>query len=129
MQSERWRGGWASALFAVLLPSTAVGQVYNPMRPPQATSPGTNGEGSTAEGQARLNSEFENLPDTPGVEETYYQCAACHSTAIIKQQSLSDARWDYLWGWMIEEQGMPETDEKTKATILAYLKTHFSSKR
>lgn len=57
------------------------------------------------------------------------QCIACHSTAIIKQQRISDARWEYLWDWMVDDQGMPETDAETKETILTYLKTHFSSER
>lgn len=72
---------------------------------------------------------FGGLPDAPGAEATYYQCVACHSTEIIKQQRLSDARWEYLWGWMIEEQGMPEADPETKAEILGYLTTYFSSER
>lgn len=73
------------------------------------------------------NPEFANLPDTEGMEDTYYQCVACHSMTIIKQQSLSDARWDYLWHWMVDEQGMVEPDEETKELILSYLKRHFSS--
>lgn len=76
-----------------------------------------------------LNPDFDNLPDTPGVEETYYSCSACHSMAIIKQQRLSDARWEYLWNWMVEEQGMFEPDAETKEIILDYLTTHFSSER
>lgn len=75
------------------------------------------------------NPEFENLPDAPGMEETYFQCVGCHSMAIIKQQHLSDARWDYLWHWMVDEQGMPEADPETKEVILDYLKQHFSSER
>lgn len=76
-----------------------------------------------------LDSELGNLPVGPGAEDTYYQCIACHSTAIIRQQRLSDARWDYLWTWMIEDQGMYEPDDETKDLILTYLKTHFSSER
>lgn len=75
------------------------------------------------------NPDYGDLPDAPGVEDTYYQCVACHSTAIIRQQHLTDARWDYLWGWMVEEQGMPEAEPEVRETILAYLKTHFSSER
>lgn len=127
-QIKRWRGGLVAALSVFLLTDLAAGQTYDPMRPPQAM-PQSDAAGSASNGQVPLNPEFENLPDTPGVEETYYGCTACHSTAIIKQQSLSDARWDYLWGWMIKEQGMADTDEETKATILAYVKTHFSSQR
>ena len=79
--------------------------------------------GDAAEG----NAEFGGLPDGEGVEETYYQCVACHSTEIIKQQRVTGERWDYLWDWMVETQGMADTDAETKATILAYLKQNFSS--
>lgn len=75
------------------------------------------------------NPEFGGLPDAPGAEETFYQCVACHSTEIIKQQRVTDARWDDLWGWMVEKQGMIEPDPETRDTILAYLKTHFSAER
>lgn len=78
---------------------------------------------------ATPNPEFGNLPDGLGVEETFYQCVACHSTAIILQQQLTDARWDYLWTWMVEEQGMFEPDEEIRDEILTYLKTYFSSER
>ena len=75
------------------------------------------------------NPEFGGLPDAPGAEETFYQCVACHSTEIIKQQRVTDARWDDLWGWMVEQQGMIEPDPETRAVILGYLKTHFSAER
>ncbi len=78
---------------------------------------------------AAPNPDFGNLPDGEGAEDTYYQCVACHSTAIILQQRLTDARWDYLWTWMVEDQGMFEPDEEEKEVILKYLKTHFSSER
>ncbi|MDT1064538.1 cytochrome C-552 [Paracoccus sp. CPCC 101403] len=75
------------------------------------------------------NDEFGGLPDGAGAEETYYQCVACHSTEIIKQQRVSDHRWDELWTWMVEAQGMAEPDAGTKQTILTYLKQNFSSQR
>ncbi|MEO3435342.1 hypothetical protein [Inquilinus sp. CAU 1745] len=73
--------------------------------------------------------EFGDLPVSEGMEETFYLCSACHSTAIIRQQHVSDARWDYLWNWMIEEQGMPEQSPEQRELILSYLKRHFSSER
>ena len=79
----------------------------------------------TAEG----NADFGGLPDGLGAEDTYYQCVACHSTEIIKQQRVSDARWSELWTWMVEAQGMVEPDENTKHVILTYLKQNFSSER
>lgn len=75
------------------------------------------------------NPEFGDLPDAPGAEETFYQCTACHSTAIIRQQRVTDARWDDLWTWMVEEQGMIDPEPAEKDVILTYLKTHFSSER
>ena len=75
------------------------------------------------------NPELGDLPDGLGAEETYYQCVACHSTALIRQQRVTDARWDYLWQWMVAAQGMVEPDDETKGVILAYLKQHFSSER
>ena len=83
----------------------------------------------TAAADGTPDPELGGLPSGPGAEDTYYQCVACHSTAIIKQQRVTDARWDYLWHWMIEEQGMIEPDEESKDIILAYLKAHFSSER
>lgn len=75
------------------------------------------------------NPELGGLPDAPGAEDTYYLCSACHSIALVKQQRLTDARWDYLWSWMIEEQGMPEPDDETREAILGYLKKYYSSER
>ncbi len=42
---------------------------------------------------------------------------------------ITDARWDDLWQWMVDEQGMFEPEPETKTVILDYLKTHFSSER
>ena len=94
---------------------------YDPMRRPKASP--------DAAERPEGNPELEGLPDAPGAEDTYYLCSACHSIALVKQQRLSDARWDYLWRWMIEEQGMPETDDETRDAILGYLKKYYSSER
>jgi hypothetical protein len=75
------------------------------------------------------NPELGGLPDAPGAEETFYLCSACHSIALVKQQRLTDERWDYLWTWMTTEQGMPEQEEETRLLILGYLKEYFSSER
>lgn len=95
------------------------GAGYDPMRP--AAKP--------SEDQARPegNPELGGLPDAPGAEETFYLCSACHTIELVKQQRLTDGRWDYLWNWMITEQGMPEQDDETREAILGYLKEYFSS--
>ncbi|WP_017929093.1 hypothetical protein [Limimaricola hongkongensis] len=120
--------GLCVSLFLAAFGATAQ-PVYDPMRPsmsplaPLATGP-------TAQGsQAELDPKLGNLPVGPGAEDTYYQCVGCHSTAIIRQQRLTDDRWDYLWTWMIDEQGMQEPEPEIAEQILAYLKTHFSSER
>lgn len=125
--------GAAALCFGLLLGASAslAQQGFDPMRPavnPLAPAMPMADAGSDEPAFAP-NPELGNLPDAPGAEDTYYQCVACHSTAIIRQQSLSDARWDYLWTWMVEEQGMYEPDDETRDIILNYLKTHFSSER
>ncbi len=96
---------------------------YDPMqrgigRPTQRSEPAPPG-----------NPELGGLPDAPGAEDTYYLCSACHSIALVTQQRLTDERWNYLWDWMVREQGMPEQDAETRQAILSYLQTHFSSER
>lgn len=75
------------------------------------------------------NPELGGLPDGSGAEETYYTCTACHSTEIIKQQRVTDTRWDELLKWMVEAQGMIEPEPADKGLILGYLKQNFSSER
>lgn len=109
----------------------AAAPAYDPMAAAAQSEAGTGtgAETNTAAAMGSPNPELGGLPDAPGAEETYYQCIACHSISIVKQQHLSDARWDYLWHWMIEDQGMIPPDDETKETILTYLKQHFSSER
>ncbi|WP_029030075.1 hypothetical protein [Salinarimonas rosea] len=121
------------ALLAPLLaPAGLAAQGFDPMRPggggfnpmlPQGGAP------TPPADDVPRNAEFGNLPDTPGMEDTFYLCSACHSLDIVTQQRMTDARWDYTWTWMVEEQGMAEMDEETKDLILSYLKRHFSSER
>lgn len=122
--TDKWYGlAFAIVLFGATCANAQ--QAYDPMSAARGMQPSVQEKTETT----AVNPDFENLPDTAGMEDTYYQCVACHSTAIIKQQHLTDARWDYLWGWMVKEQGMPETDAETKEVILTYLKKHFSSER
>src|SRR5690606_29084460 len=74
----------------------------NPLDPMTALS----SSATAAKETVATNAEFEDLPDGVGVEETYYQCVACHSTEIIKAQRVTDQRWDELWTWMVDAQGM-----------------------
>ncbi|MGJ3265042.1 MAG: hypothetical protein ACFE0R_17595 [Salinarimonas sp.] len=120
-------------LAPVLGPADVAAQGFDPMRPggggfnpmlPQGGAPAA----PPADDVPR-NADFDNLPDTPGMEDTFYLCSACHSLDIVTQQRMTDARWDYTWTWMVEQQGMAEMDAETKDLILGYLKRHFSSQR
>ncbi len=64
-------------------------------------------------------------PEGPGREDVGYFCSACHSLAIVKQQGLSRRRWDKMFDWMVEEQGMPELEGEERELFLDYLTTHF----
>lgn len=117
---------------ALLAASPALAQGFDPMRPGGGFDPMRPAAGPRASGPADdvpRNAELGDLPDTPGVEETYWLCSACHSMSLVTQQRLTDARWDQTWDWMVERQGMAEQDEETKQTILSYLKRHFSAER
>ena len=118
----------AEAEAAAAAPDPAA--VYDPMAAVAAAGDQTApDDADTPDAAGAPDPDLGNLPAGPGAEETYYTCVACHSTAIILQQEITDERWDYLWHWMIEEQGMIEPDEETKELILSYLKHNFSSER
>lgn len=122
--TERSRRLAAALAMALLVAPAAAQQGYDPMAAARG-APALPGAAPAPAG----NPDLGNLPDGPGAEDTYYQCVACHSTAIIRQQRLTDARWDYLWDWMVEKQGMTPAEPEVREAILTYLKTHFSSER
>lgn len=125
-------GAVVAVVAAVLLfgPAPASAQSpLNPMAPYNPMMPGGQGPPGADKEAVPLNPEFGDLPDTEGAETTFYMCTACHSTAIIRQQHVTDARWDSLWQWMIEEQGMNDPGPEVREEILTYLKRHFSSER
>ncbi len=74
-------------------------------------------------------SEFGVLVVAEGVEDTYYNCIACHSEMIIAQQGLTREAWDELLVWMVDEQGMPELDPETHEIVLDYLAAHYNVDR
>lgn len=68
-----------------------------------------------------------DLPAGEGREVTFGLCGACHSMQLVVQQRLPAHRWDELWTWMIQTQGMPDPGPEIQKQILTYLKQHFSS--
>jgi hypothetical protein len=114
------------AAFALAGPGAAQAPIPNPMMPANPMMvPGAARTGPAVE----RDPEFGDLPIGPGMEDVYYTCTGCHSSQTFQQQRLTDARWDYLWDWMIEHQGMAEQEPEVKEAVLAYLKTHFSAER
>lgn len=69
--------------------------------------------------------DYGGLPEGPGREMVFGLCQACHSLAIVKQQGLNRESWDETLVWMVEEQGMPLLDPKSRKLILDYLATHY----
>lgn len=79
--------------------------------------------------QAQEDDAFGGLPPGEGRELVYGTCTACHSTAIIRQQGMTRARWDSTLTWMVEQQGMPDPPPDMRATILDYLAEQFPAER
>lgn len=75
------------------------------------------------------DNEFGVLKVADGVEETYYNCVACHSERIIAQQGLTRDGWDELLVWMVEEQGMHDIEDPERSIILDYLAEHYNEDR
>jgi len=71
----------------------------------------------------------EDLPEGKGRDETFYACAACHGTALIKAQGMTRERWDATIDWMMERHGMPEIDTEDRKLIVDYLAQTFPSRQ
>jgi hypothetical protein len=71
----------------------------------------------------------EDLPEGKGRDETFYACAACHGTALIKAQGMTRERWDATIDWMMERHGMPEIDADDRKLIVDYLAQTFPSRQ
>jgi mono/diheme cytochrome c family protein len=91
--------------------------------------------GSLALRQTALAEDYEvvetpeDLPEGKGRDETFYACAACHGTALIKAQGMTRDRWDVMIDWMMERHGMPEIDPADRALIVDYLAQTFPSRQ
>lgn len=72
---------------------------------------------------------IESLPDGKGRDETFYTCAACHGTALIKAQGLSREMWDASFQLMIDRHGMAEPAKADRELIVDYLATTFPPRR
>lgn len=71
----------------------------------------------------------ESMPPGKGQEETFYLCAACHGTAIIKAQGMTRERWDATFQYMIDRHAMADPDKADRDLIVDYLAEHFPPRR
>ncbi len=69
--------------------------------------------------------DYGGLPQGEGRREVYSRCSVCHSLMIVKQQGMSQERWDETLDWMIDEQGMDALSAEERARILRYLAEHY----
>ena len=86
-----------------------------------------NWESVTGAAKASGSVALADLPAGEGREITYGLCGACHSMQLVVQQRLPEHRWDELWTWMIQNQGMPDPGPQVRKQIVTYLKQHFST--
>lgn len=71
------------------------------------------------------NFDYGGLAEGEGRRDVYTRCSACHSLMIVKQQGMSRDRWDETLDWMVEEQGMDETERDERERILRYLAEYY----
>ncbi|MGE0421377.1 MAG: hypothetical protein AB7O88_03895 [Reyranellaceae bacterium] len=72
---------------------------------------------------------LDSMPGGKGQEETFYLCAACHGTALIKAQGMTRDRWDSTFQYMIDRHGMADPDKADRDLIVDYLAEHFPPRR
>jgi hypothetical protein len=77
----------------------------------------------------RHQDTVESMPAGKGQEETFYLCAACHGTALIKAQGMTRERWDSTFQYMIDRHGMADPDKADRDLIVDYLAEHFPPRR
>lgn len=71
----------------------------------------------------KLGTQFHQLPDGKGKNETEAACYRCHSADMLAQQRLTEKQWTATVEKMMRWGA--NVPEKDKAKIIAYLATHF----
>lgn len=113
------------------------GSLRRPVELPVATKPPP-GPATAARGKAlpkalpadvRHQDTLESMPPGKGQEETFYLCAACHGTALIKAQGMTRELWDASFQLMIDRHGMADPDKADRDLIVDYLATNFPPRR
>ena len=76
---------------------------------------------------AQAQDDYDLLPEGEGRDAVYALCSGCHSIRLVVQQGLSEKAWDETLTWMVEEQGMAEMDDDTRAIVMEYLVEHLNT--
>lgn len=72
--------------------------------------------------------DVKEFPNTPGRDDTFYACTACHGFKLITQQGMTREQWDESLTWMSQRHKMPVPSAKERETILTYLATNYAPK-
>lgn len=75
------------------------------------------------------DTDFALLAAGSGKQETYDNCAGCHSIKLVAQQGMNKAEWLETIEWMVDEQGMDPLDGGLNELIADYLATHYGRDR
>jgi len=84
---------------------------------------------SSAKGAEEPDADFALLAAGSGKQETYDNCAGCHSIKLVAQQGMNKAEWLETIEWMVDEQGMDPLDGSLNELIVDYLATHYGRDR
>ena len=68
---------------------------------------------------------MEDLPESPGREETFALCTACHGFKLVSNQGMSRAQWDESLTWMTKRHNMADIQGADRDLILGYLEKHY----
>lgn len=124
-------------MMAALMLLDRAGSFRPPVEPLVSTKPGP-APTAAARGKAlpkalpadvKHQDTVETMPAGKGQEETFYLCAACHGTAIIKAQGMTRERWDSTFQYMVDRHGMADPDKADRDLIVDYLAEHFPPRR
>ncbi|MBX3500292.1 MAG: hypothetical protein KF889_12665 [Alphaproteobacteria bacterium] len=124
---------------AALMLLDRAGSFRPPAEPLVAAKPATIGSSPiAASGKAlpkalpadvRHQDTVETMPSGKGQEETFYLCAACHGTALIKAQGMTRDGWESTFQYMVDRHGMADPDRADRDLIVDYLAEHFPPRR
>jgi hypothetical protein len=124
-----------TAMLAALMLLDRAGGLRPPAEPLVSAKPAPT---ATARGKSlpkalpadvRHQDTVESMPPGKGLEETFYLCAACHGTALIKAQGMTRDRWDSTFQYMVDRHGMASPDKADRDLIVDYLAEHFPPRR